>query len=54
MEHHDHRVSVQFGRAGDPEYGTQLPVPHRDGKQVAVPRPLVVSLKPLAISLGLA
>src|SRR5713226_8236968 len=29
MEHQDHRVSAQFGRAGDWGYGTHLAVPHR-------------------------
>ena len=29
MEHQDHRVSVQFGCAGDSGYGTHLAVPHR-------------------------
>jgi len=51
MEHQDHRVSVQFGRAGDSGSGTHLAVPHRR-KQVAAPRPLVVILKSLAICLG--
>ena len=49
----DHRVSVQFGRAGDRDMGPTWPF-LIDGKQGAVPRPLVVSLKSLAISLGLA
>ena len=49
----DHRVSVQFGRAGDSGYGLTWPF-LIDGKQLAVPRPLVVSLKSLAIRSGLA
>ena len=53
MRPQEHLVSVQFGRAGDSGYGLTWPF-LIDGEQVAVPRPLVVILKSLAIGLGLA
>ena len=53
MQPQEHLVSVQFARAGDPGYGLTWPF-LIDSEQVAVPRPLVIILRSLAISLGLA
>jgi len=56
MEHQDHRVSVQSGRAGDSGLGTHLAVPHRrqaGGTATVHPRLTEVARPQLAASVAL-